>query len=323
MKREKKYDILKIIGLLAIVLAHVNPNQVVFQIRNFDVVLLLIISCYLGIKSYSNGNVFKYVKKRFCRLVVPTWIFLILFFILNIFLNLCDVNIKKIIGSFTLQGGIGYVWVIRIYFLIALLIPIFIHFYNKNKTKTYISTVILYIIYELLFNYGFFSNTYIEYFFAYIAPCALLLTVSCLIFDENKRNLNIVLTISGIIYIGLAIYLYKKNGIFISTQEMKYPFRIYYLSFGVFITSFLVKLFNTININNIKSKIAQTVISNSLWFYLWHIIFIYMLLNIEMNWMLKYLIVLVATFTVIFIQSKFTTKMKGKIPNYILNLFKG
>lgn len=36
MKRKQYIDILKVIGLLGIILAHVTPPAVVFQLRNFD-----------------------------------------------------------------------------------------------------------------------------------------------------------------------------------------------------------------------------------------------------------------------------------------------
>lgn len=51
LKKERilRYDILKVIALLCIILAHVNPNGLVFQLRNFDVPLMIIISVWLSI----------------------------------------------------------------------------------------------------------------------------------------------------------------------------------------------------------------------------------------------------------------------------------
>lgn len=46
MKRKKYSDILKVIGLLGFVLAHVTPPTVIFQFRNFDVVLMILVSAY-------------------------------------------------------------------------------------------------------------------------------------------------------------------------------------------------------------------------------------------------------------------------------------
>ena len=51
MIREKKIDVLKFIGLFCIILAHVNPPQIIFQIRNFDVVLMILLSAYLFLRT--------------------------------------------------------------------------------------------------------------------------------------------------------------------------------------------------------------------------------------------------------------------------------
>ena len=80
MKRKINLDILKTIGLLCIILAHINPPKVLFQIRNFDVVLMIIISAYLGLSNRKIENPFSYIGNRFCRLVIPCWLFLLLFF---------------------------------------------------------------------------------------------------------------------------------------------------------------------------------------------------------------------------------------------------
>lgn len=80
MVRDKKIDILKAIGAILIILAHVSNSPLILQLRNFDVPLMVMISGYLAVdslkKSESNMD---YYRKRFIRLVVPTYIFLIFF----------------------------------------------------------------------------------------------------------------------------------------------------------------------------------------------------------------------------------------------------
>lgn len=79
MKREKYIDVLKVIGLLGIILAHVQPPEVLFQLRNFDVVLMILVSAYLGLQSKKSEKLISYLIKRFKRLVIPTWIFISFF----------------------------------------------------------------------------------------------------------------------------------------------------------------------------------------------------------------------------------------------------
>ena len=63
MKRKTNIDILKVVGLFCIILAHVNPNKYIFQLRNFDVVLMILISSYLGLKTNDNLKYIEYLKK--------------------------------------------------------------------------------------------------------------------------------------------------------------------------------------------------------------------------------------------------------------------
>ena len=52
MTRNYTYDLLKVIALICILLAHVNPPGVIFQLRNFDVPLMILISVWLSYTRY-------------------------------------------------------------------------------------------------------------------------------------------------------------------------------------------------------------------------------------------------------------------------------
>ena len=78
--RDKKVDVLKFIGTLLVILAHVNPPRILFDIRTFDVVALVFASGLTlknigGYKGYC-----KYILKRFKRLVVPAWGFILIYY---------------------------------------------------------------------------------------------------------------------------------------------------------------------------------------------------------------------------------------------------
>ena len=47
-KRIPYLDFLKVIALIGIVIAHVSPPGPIFMLRNFDVVLMVVISSILG-----------------------------------------------------------------------------------------------------------------------------------------------------------------------------------------------------------------------------------------------------------------------------------
>ncbi|MGX7099286.1 acyltransferase family protein [Globicatella sanguinis] len=90
IKRDVSIDVLRSIGLLCIILAHVSAPKFVLQIRNFDVPLMAFImgiSFYLTNKN-KHFNLIEYSKKRFKRLLFPTWKFLTIFFTFFYFFSL-------------------------------------------------------------------------------------------------------------------------------------------------------------------------------------------------------------------------------------------
>ena len=122
-------DFLKFVGLLLVVLAHVEPPTPILFIRSFDVPLLVILSGILANQSLERMSVSKgiintqYYLKRFKRLVLPTWIMLV-----PVFSFLAAAGtvypLKYYLFSFCLTtNGIAYVWIILIFLYCALLSP--------------------------------------------------------------------------------------------------------------------------------------------------------------------------------------------------------
>ena len=76
--RDIEVDVLRSIGILLIILAHVKAPQSLNVIRCFDVPLMVFVSgiCY-GNKTL-RGGVRKFYSKRILRLIVPTWFFFVI-----------------------------------------------------------------------------------------------------------------------------------------------------------------------------------------------------------------------------------------------------
>ena len=158
--RNLTYDLLKVIGIFCIILAHTIPKQQVFlyQLRSFDVPLMVIVSGALFWQTSKNKEykLFDYLRKRCFRLLLPTWMFLILFFISSYFIAIFrgvsySFTLKQIFYSFALLiGGIGYVWIIRVFLLIAIIAPILLNLYRTSKNIAFFLIIIvaIYIGYE-------------------------------------------------------------------------------------------------------------------------------------------------------------------------------
>ncbi|HBA5720984.1 TPA: acyltransferase family protein, partial [Escherichia coli] len=149
MQRDVTIDILRVCGLLLIMLAHVNPPNLIFQIRTFDVPMMIFVS---GVSYFlskkADVSYFSYAFSRFKRLVLPVWIFLFFFF-LTIYLfrpvNFLDLlSVKNILSTYMLNG-FGYVWVIRVFLIIAILSPLYVYL-TKNSSSYSIAIIVLFLL---------------------------------------------------------------------------------------------------------------------------------------------------------------------------------
>jgi fucose 4-O-acetylase-like acetyltransferase len=123
--RDLRIDLLRFIGISLIIFAHTSPPSILFQMRNFDVPLMVVLSGMSFSLSGMKSSYFEYIFGRFKRLVLPVWSFLLLFFMCRYFFG-AGFELKETIGSFLLVGGIGFVWIIKVFFGVAILSPVLI-----------------------------------------------------------------------------------------------------------------------------------------------------------------------------------------------------
>ena len=70
-------------------------------------------------------------------------------------------------------------------------------------------------------------------------------------------------------------------------------------------------------------RIIQFVSNHSLWIYLWHILVIFILKKYTLNWQTTFIIIVLFSFILAYIQSIIIEKLEGKINKKIINIFKG
>lgn len=303
--RDSRIDFLRFVGLSLIMLAHVDPPFFIFQIRNFDVPLMVIVSGMSLSISKNKIVFFDYVLKRFKRLIIPTWIFLCVFFVIFYCVK-HKLDAQKVIDSFLLDGGIGYVWIIKVFFIIALFVPVVRKIDNIIvNDRSFICVFFLFCVFFELLRVvvpvtGFLSPIY-SCLITYLPWVNLFLLGARIIKFDNKSTL-ILITISFLIFTLLGVAYTAKNGFsFVSTQDYKYPPGLYYISFGVFLSSLL---WRTINERITKLPFVISFVSNnSIWIYLWHILFIFIISKYNgAGWGGKYFLVYVSAVVVVYIQ---------------------
>lgn len=307
--RDLRFDYLKVIGLLSIVLAHTEPGDIIDQIRNFDVPLMVMVSGALFSYCAQNKRYsFKeYVKQRFWRLMAPVWSFFIFYFsfaALNSWMREKDYPYDwlDILGTFSTIDGIGYVWVIRVFLMIAVLSPWLLTlsqsiFINRKKVYRAIGIFLLYECIatvvenwdksEIYQNIAIVPGTLfyiaekilIGKILFYAIAYSFVFLIGIWLRDLSRKSALIVSGVFGAISLILGLYYSLNEGEFIRTQDYKYPPQLYYLSYALFIA---ILLYLGIDYLQRKQKLSNRYVnqfivfisSSSLWIYLWHIFFL-------------------------------------------------
>ena len=337
--RDLRFDILKVIGIFCIILAHFETGKIVFQLRNFVVPLMVICSGALYYHSLQRSNLtfFEYIKKRVARLLAPSWMFLFLYFLL-IFI-ICFMtkdnypySWSDILKEFVLRSRIIGLWIIRVFILVSFtaLFLYKIYLYFENKLQFLFLLCLIYLLYELSYKmlsvydssiiFKLLKKTVFE-----LIPYGCLFGLGMSISSLKQKTVFLLSLLFFIIF--SILFLIKSSYVYpVSTQLYKYPPRLYYLSYAIFATLFLYIFFSNIKIGNNKIKnIIIFLSSSSLWIYLWHWFFLRYSISIAQNWFLlppeiinncviNYLLVVILSILITFLQKISINYVINRIP---------
>ena len=282
--RDDRIDILRFIGLAMIILAHVDPPELLFQLRNFDVPLMILVSAMSFSLSYKVDEPYpSYVWKRIKRLVFPVWVFLTVYFLAIYIFNpgSDELDSTTVLTSYTLLEGIGYVWIIRVFLLVALVAPLLFtwHQHTSRNNQYFVILALTFLAYELL---RYFLLPYIQpvagelvsSVVLYLVPYGIIFAIGLRMAQLGTRQLYAIAFVSLAVLIFAGLWLFLVHGEFVQTQSLKYPPSIYYFSYAIFISSLLWIHCGFIDHTIEKLKLKPLVLfiaRNSIWVYLWHI----------------------------------------------------
>lgn len=321
-QRDLRIDLLRFIGLLMVVLAHVEPNPLVFQVRNFDVPLLVLVSGMSFAISYKNTPLLSYIWKRFQRLVLPVWIFLTLYFIGSAFFDRFFDG-KTILTSYALLSGIGFVWVIRVFFVVSICAPFLLlsgDFFARRGLFS-LGWILAWCLCEILLNNccaipSAALSRVVENFVVYVIPYGLIFIIGIRILRTSSREVSYWLLFFLAVFFSFGVYFYAGRGSFVQTQDFKYPAQAYYVSYALAVSLFLW-LTSDFYLKRIERvpllhKFFLFVSGNTIWIYLWHIAFLDVF---EYIWFVRYFLVLLASTLVTYVQVKMVRRFSERYPN--------
>ena len=314
--RNSDYDFLRFVGIACIILAHVGANGVIFQIRNFDVPLMVLVSgiSFFKYSSQSYSAYTTYLTSRFLRIVIPAWIFLIIYNAAVFFYLHRLPSFKDVLLQITLTGGtdIG-VWIIRIFFTMAVIAPLVyrLNLNMKNDAVFTILAVCSWIVYELSVQKAkafLPNNTYVLFqviiFYTYSYGLVLMYGMRLSSMSANQIKTHIV--IFALLFAVLAIWnLYSYSKI-LPTQQFKYPPLLYYMSYAIFasLTVFYLTVYTNV-FNLVKGNaLVQYIGKSTMWIYLWHwlCLKLYRVLNLDLFPIGKYFFVFSLAALIAYIQ---------------------
>ena len=279
--RDEKIDIMRFVGLAMIILAHIGAPPLIWQLRNFDVPLMVLVSG-LSLGFCATGQSYAaYVWKRIKRLVFPVWIFLTAYFLL-IYTTGYPIqlsNAESIPRSYLLLSG--YSWIIRVFVLVALVAPVLWRWNYQIRSHTRYWSLLgaVYLGYELLryATIGSGAGEIFESTVLYLIPYALVFAVG-LRLPELSRNQVLRATVGlFVICSAVGVALYAVSGKFIFTQEFKYPPSLYYLSYALGMSGVVWLTADALLVTIKRLGLLKPVLfvaQNSMWIYLWHMPFV-------------------------------------------------
>lgn len=325
-ERDINFDMLKIIGLFSVIIAHTDPPEAIFYFQSFDVPLMVIISGALF--SYSSRNKvsasWTYIQQRLLRLIVPTWTFLAFFFVATYLVFSASgkrypFSSQQIIDNFALLHG--YVWIIRVFILVAIITPLLLRL-RTTVSNWYFFLILAtaYLSYEGIYRlFGQWDNSGVFVLISmgvfYILPYGCLFGLGMSLPGLDKRTIGaIVLLFLGVFSV-LVAYNYHSE-VPLRLQEYKYPPRLFYIAYAIFVSLLFYLLVERMQIKSRLIIDAVTFISSSsIWIYLWHIffiyywnVFIYHFIPAAGNFLLTFVAVLLLSIGATYFQKKMVAK---------------
>ena len=323
-------DFLKFLGLTGIILAHVKSPDAVILLRSFDVPLMVLLSAFLSYRSWnkfkaSNLSTTQYYLSRFKRLVFPVWIFLTVYFCIYAVLNRHLFDFSYYIYSYGLtRYGIGYVWIILIYLYCALLVPLFDRI--EYSRKSLLAVGLVYVLYEIAFYYkiGTTSKLLMSTIY-YIIPYGTIAFIGFYYEKMSQTTRRIIWGFSAVVFIICACFYWTVNGSFQLVNIVKFPPRLYYLSYGILWSFLLLFLCRTKNYKWFWNKVFRFVAAHSMWIYLWHILWltVYDVLHLPSIWIIKLLVVYVGASLTVIIVNRILNLIERKWNQKIIKYLRG
>ena len=330
--RDNNIDLIRTVGLSLIILAHVCPPIMVLNVRSFDVPLMVFVS---GLTCHGKSIKFswEYLYRRFSRLVFPVWIFLTIYFVPIVLLRFIGIdlglNFRHVWGSYLLLDGIGYVWIIRVFLLIAMIAPLLLRINNAMRNQ-YVFTLTFSMClccYLLITYWGIGTDvSIVSNWLYYVIGYGFLFLLGVRIKGFSR--------VGGMVFFGVMLLLFTVQAfvdvhqiewtkpIILHINDFKYPPTNVFILYGLIMSVVLYAMVYQKERERLN-PIVRFVGCNSIWIYLWHIPFVAVTAKMDMEWWIRYVVVYVCALVVYNVQRLLLKKLRATYHYRIFDYLEG
>ncbi len=288
--RDVRFDLLKSIALVCIVLAHTTPAppKALFAFRMFDVPLLVLISGALFGLREKTPVWWKYALKRLWRFLAPTWIFFSAFFLVSYVLFRVlgwghPFSRQVVLETFLLGKGVGFLWIVRVFLSLAVLAPVIRELKTRSGKWFPVLLLLAYGVYEV-FCRAYEGTGLISYeqvhrpvsLLLYAVPYGCVFGLGMVLPRLGRRAAVWMglafLVLFGGLSLGYGTDLFTHAWQYAPLQAFKYPPRLYYLSYGIGVSFLLYGAVHPLRrLHPAVGGPVRFISACSFDIYLWHI----------------------------------------------------
>ena len=253
--RNSTIDSLRGLSIIAMIILHTNVYYLSYggwvsffwNWLQFAVPVFVFCSAYIFWRkplSFEWSNIFSHTKKRVTRLLIPYYIFLLVFLPISFIKAPKNFNFTYILKSLTLTGGIDINWLVLLFFMFIFLQVFLSWLFNRHHKWFYLYVTIAFVSSVVLL----FIQPKFDYKLIMWLPWSLI-TIYAYYFvkyEKDKKwiigSILIVITMFVISYQLLVIRNYS-----LRFFDNKYPPNLYILSYGIGSITLLYLFFKFIN----------------------------------------------------------------------------
>lgn len=322
--RFEAIDLLRGLAILVMILIHTNAyflsDKIAFTLWNygeFAVPVFVFCSSFLFFQKHTvitPHTFFPYIKKRFLRLLIPYYIFLLFFFPLLFFLERQKLTFKYIFQSVFLISGVDINWLVLLFLMFSFLLPV-LSFFAQKKRSIFICFSLVSFLSSVLFL--FIPPPFHDKYILWLPWSIIIIYAWCVVKYGGKKWFYPSTFISALILFMILSMLHISPHQSMNLHENKYPPNVYFLSFGVLSLSGLLYLAQ----RGVFNPFRKLLIFLSLYSYQIYFIHYFLLIAITICFR-RFVDSWTSLFLVVFFLTMFVQLAWNKVGNIRINLRK-